>query len=133
MKKYRILLTIMIAGFVGILLFFIGIMLIMDSCSTDIEESYKSSSPAKSEKIKIQNVQRGKDYITGTIKNTTKNEIEYIQLGLSLYDSKIRKIGNDIANTDSLLPGETWKFKFFTDYLNFKSFKIKIEEVDYGL
>lgn len=53
----------------------------------------------------------GRAYLTGTIKNNTDQDYDYVQLEISFYatDGKT-KIGDALTNTMNLGPGETWKF-----------------------
>lgn len=50
-------------------------------------------------------------YITGTLTNTTDNEVSYIQVEYNLYDADGAQIGTALANTNNLKAGGVWKFE----------------------
>jgi hypothetical protein len=54
----------------------------------------------------------GVAYVTGEIKNNTKNHTySYVQVSITLYDKNKKVVGNTFTNMNDLEPGQVWKFK----------------------
>ncbi|MGE5550536.1 MAG: FxLYD domain-containing protein [Bacteroidota bacterium] len=64
-------------------------------------------------------------YITGTVKNNSKREYEYVQIEFNLYDKFGTQIGSTFDNLNNLEPGGTWKFKAMILEDEAASFKYK--------
>lgn len=61
-------------------------------------------------------------YITGVVKNNTDKKYSYVQITFKLYDADGAKVGEALANTNNLEPGEKWKFNAMgmTDFETYK-------------
>lgn len=93
-----------------------------------IEKTPASANKIKISKLKIKNVKKTEDKITGEIKNTTTHKIDYIEVDVFFYDSSGNVISNDLVNMVDLEVGQTWKFEIiFFDYeKEYDSYKLKL-------
>lgn len=68
--------------------------------------------------------------ITGTIKNTTGNDLSYISVEYKIYDSSNAVIGTAIANANSIGKDETWRFEASSlGWFNERPAKVTFSEI----
>lgn len=68
--------------------------------------------------------------ITGTIKNTTGNDLSYISVEYKIYDSSNAVIGTAIANANSIGKDETWRFEASSlGWVNERPAKVTFSEI----
>jgi flagellar basal body-associated protein FliL len=79
-------------------------------------------------KLKIENVQKKGDYITGEITNTLDYKISYLEIGIKYMDKDKTKLSDDLTNTTEFEKGEKWKFEFMV-FDEYDSYEIKINDL----
>ncbi|MGE5438028.1 MAG: FxLYD domain-containing protein [Syntrophothermus sp.] len=64
-------------------------------------------------KLKLADIKKDGEFITGIFRNTLKEDIKYICITATTYDDKKNKINDYISNTTNLKPNQSWKFKIW--------------------
>ncbi len=68
--------------------------------------------------------------VTGSITNTTKNDLSYISVEYKIYDNSGAVIGTALANANSIGIGETWKFEAVSfDWFDSRPSKVTLNEI----
>ena len=103
MKRYIAVICLLVLS-VGVLFAFTG---------CDFETDSNSKLTVANENISIEyNEYLGYSVkITGSITNTSKNNLSYISVEYKIYDNLGAVIGTALANANSIGAGETWKFE----------------------
>lgn len=79
-------------------------------------------------KLKIENIKKSGDTITGEITNTLDYKISYLEIGIKYLDKDKTKLSDDMTNTTDFEKGEKWKFEFMV-FDKFDSYEIKINDL----
>ena len=80
-------------------------------------------------KLKITNIKKSGDTISGEVKNTLDYKIGYLEVSIKYLDKNKKKLSDDMEITTDLEKGETWKFDFYLFQEDFDSYSIKINEL----